>query len=152
MKFSITYPELETLIAEMANIKLSIQHVNEKTVRVGYSPSRFIPDILVEVRVNAVRRDIISFAYDCNKAIMMVIGGVIEHLRNRLPRGLEVDAEHNIVSIYPLYIKQLDEITRYITVTNITFNNLGVEIEAVVNGSDTDWRGNEYCHFAPDKD
>ncbi|MBR6757613.1 MAG: hypothetical protein IKM35_03980 [Bacteroidaceae bacterium] len=149
MKLSLAYHELEALITEAVNIKLNIQYINEKTLCVNYSPGRIIPSVSVELRVNAVRRDVISIMYECNDAVSMIIKGVLKHMHTDVPCGVVVDGESNLITIYPLYIKQLEGVTRYFAITNLTFGEEGIDVEVVVNGSDVDWRSNEHCHFTP---
>ncbi len=149
MKLSLAYHELEALITEAVNIKLNIQYINEKTLCVSYSPSRIIPSVSVELRVNAVRRDVISIIYECNDAVSMIIKGVLKHMHTGVPCGVVVDGESNLITLYPLYIKQLEGVTRYFAITNLTFGEEGIDVEVVVNGSDVDWRSNEHCHFTP---
>ena len=140
MNITLTYTELADLLAKELNIKPTFQRIDDRTLSVGYTPGLFIPPVTVQLHVDAMRRDIICLSYDCHAAVSLIIKGAVEHMRSKIPQGIEVNTEKKTINIYPLCIKELHKFTDYFTLSRVTFTDNAVVAIAQVYEPDNSAR------------
>lgn len=133
MNIIFTYPELNAILAKAIKVKIELSRVDNKTVAISYSPGWMIPQVSINVHIDGIRRDIICLTYDCNAAISLIVMGAVEHLRSKLPRGIEIDTNKKTINIFPQSLDKLASWTKHFTITNIVFNPESVEVTTLIN-------------------
>ena len=78
-----------------------------------------IPSIELELNIIEVSNDKVSISYNCGGATSFVISGAVSFLQNKIPNGIEVDIQTQLVSIRPRHIEQLKDALEYIVLSDI---------------------------------
>ena len=121
MNAVITFKEVSDFIEKESKIRLRFTTINEKTVEVSYKPGVFMPAISVNVKIEAMRQDIVCMSYECGTAASLMIAGVVAYLEEMIPSGIEVNTTDKRVNIYPQRFKLLEKALEYVALSNITF-------------------------------
>ena len=107
MNAVITFKEVSDFIEKESKIRPRFTTINEKTVEVSYKPGVFMPAISVNVKIEAMRQDIVCMSYECGTAASLMIAGIVAYLEDRIPSGIEVNATDKRINIYPQRFKQI---------------------------------------------
>lgn len=132
MNVQITYKEISDLIAGKYNVSPVFKAVDAKTVEVSYKPARFFPNICVRFHIEAMRRDIVCMTYDCAPATALIIGGIVAHLENAVPSGLEINTTDKRVNVYLQRFEQIEEALEHVSLSNITFEEDAMNVALTI--------------------
>lgn len=128
MNVVITYKEISDFIEKEYKIRPRFTTINEKTVEVSYKPGVFMPVISVNVKIEAMRQDIVCMSYECGTAASLMIAGIVAYLEETIPSGIEVSTTDKRVNIYPQRFKQVDKALEYVALSNLTFEDNAINI------------------------
>ena len=128
MNVVITYKEISDFIEKEYKIRPRFTTINEKTVEVSYKPGVFMPAISVNVKIEAMRQDIVCMSYECGTAASLMIAGIVAYLVETIPSGIEVSTTDKRVNIYPQRFKQAEKVLEYVALSNLTFENNAINI------------------------
>lgn len=128
MNAVITYTEISDFIEKESKIRPKFTTINEKTVEVSYKPGVFMPAISVNVKIEAMRRDIVCISYECGTAASLMIAGIVAYLEETIPSGIEVSTTDKRVNIYPQRFKQAEKVLEYFALSNLTFEDNAINI------------------------
>ena len=128
MNAVITYKEISDFIEKEYKIRPRFTTINEKTVEVSYKPGVFMPVISVNVKIEAMRQDIVCMSYECGTAASLMIAGIVAYLEEKIPSGIEVNTMDKRVNIYPQRFKQMEEALEYIALSNLTFEENAINV------------------------
>lgn len=133
MNAVITYKEISDFIEKEFKIRPKFTTVDEKTFEVSYKPGVFMPAISVKFHIEAMRKDIICMSYDCGTAAsLMIAGGVVAYLEEKIPSGIEVNTTDKRVNIYPQRFKQFEKALEYVALSNITFEENSANVALTI--------------------
>lgn len=121
MKAVITYSEISFFIEKKFKIRPTFTTVDEKTVEVSYKPYILTPTIVLRLRVEEVRGDMVSISYDCGDAASMLIAGAVAYIEDKIPTGIEINAPCKRVDVHLRQLKQLNKALEYISLSDISF-------------------------------
>jgi hypothetical protein len=88
----------------------------------------FMPAISVNVKIEAMRRDIVCISYECGTAASLMIAGIVAYLEETIPSGIEVSTTDKRVNIYPQRFKQAEKVLEYFALSNLTFEDNAINI------------------------
>jgi hypothetical protein len=128
MNAVITFKEVSDFIEKESKIRPRFTTINEKTVEVSYKPGVFMPAISVNVKIEAMRRDIVCISYECGTAASLMIAGIVAYLEETIPSGIEVSTTDKRVNIYPQRFKQAEKVLEYVALSNLTFEVNAINI------------------------
>lgn len=128
MNAVITYTEISDFIEKEYKIRPKFTTVDEKTFEVSYKPGVFMPAISVNVKIEAMRRDIVCISYECGTAASLMIAGIVAYLEETIPSGIEVSTADKRVNIYPQRFKQAEKVLEYVALSNLTFEDNAINI------------------------
>lgn len=129
MKVLVGYDEVEELIQKQFNISIKIECVDETTVKVAYSPHKFLPDVNVDVQVLSASDDSIRLVYDSSLAVKKLIDGAVYFMRDKLPtERIEVDTEKASLVLYPSKFKKIKQAQKYMILRDVRFGENGIDI------------------------
>lgn len=128
MNAVITYREISDYIEKEIKIRPKLITVDEKTFEVSYKPGVFMPTISAKFHIEAMRKDVICISYECGEPISLMIAGVVAYLEEKIPSGIEVNAEDKRINIYPQRFKQIEKVLEYVALSNITFEENSVNV------------------------
>lgn len=128
MNAVINYSEISDFIEKEYRVRPVFTAINEKSIEVSYKPGAFMPAIAVQIRIEAMRRDVVCMSYECGTATSLMIAGVIAYLEEKIPNGVEVNTTDKRISIYPQRFRQLEKVMEYIALSNILFEDSSVNI------------------------
>ena len=128
MNVVITYKEISDFIEKEYKIRPKFTTINEKTVEVSYKPGVFMPVISVNVKIEAMRQDIVCMSYECGTAASLMIAGIVAYLEETIPSGIEVSTTDKRVNIYPQRFKQVEKALEYVALSNLTFEDNAINI------------------------
>lgn len=132
MNAVITFKEVSDFIEKESKIRLRFTTINEKTVEVSYKPGVFMPAISVNVKIEAMRQDIVCMSYECGTAASLMIAGVVAYLEEMIPSGIEVNTTDKRVNIYPQRFKLLEKALEYVALSNITFEENSANVALTI--------------------
>lgn len=128
MNAVITFKEVSDFIEKESKIRPRFTTINEKTVEVSYKPGVFMPVISVNVKIEAIRQDIVCMSYECGTAASLMIAGIVAYLEEKIPSGIEVNTMDKRVNIYPQRFKQMEKALEYIALSNLTFEENAINV------------------------
>lgn len=128
MQIKLDFQELVDFIENKYKIKIDLVGVDEKTLAVGYKPM-ILPKVKATLRVEEINNDFIALSYDCNMAVPMLVGPVVNIMSEKIPAGIEIDADNKRVKIHLLQIEKLNIAMEFVTLRNVVFANDAVNIE-----------------------
>jgi len=123
MKVTVSYTEISDWTGKRFHIAPVLKRVDEKSLEVSFKPGRFIPTVKVTFKVEAMRKDVVCLSYDCSTAVSLLIRGVVEHLQNKMPHGIEVKPDDKRVNVYLDRIDKLKNALDYVAPTDLTFTD-----------------------------
>lgn len=121
MNIVVTYDEISDYIKKKFNLSINFTFIETKKVAISYKPMALIPSIELELNIIEVSNDKVSISYNCGGATSFVISGAVSFLQNKIPNGIEVDTQTQLVSIRPRHIEQLKDALEYIVLSDINF-------------------------------
>lgn len=123
MKATISYTEMSGWAGKRFHKAPVLKRVDEKSLEVSFKPGRFIPTVKVTFKIEAMRKDVVCLSYDCSTAVSLLIRGVVEHLQNKMPHGIEVKPDDKRVNVYLDRIDKLKNALDYVAPTDLTFTD-----------------------------
>lgn len=75
-----------------------------------------------------MRKDVICMSYECGSATSMMIASVVAYLEERIPSGVEVNTADMRINIYPQRFAQLEKVLQYVSLSDISFEEGGVNV------------------------
>ena len=88
-----------------------------------------LPKVKATLRVEEINNGFIALSYYCNMAVPMLVGPVVNILSEKIPAGIEIDADNKRVKIHLLQIEKLNSAMEFVTLRNVVFANDAVNIE-----------------------
>jgi hypothetical protein len=76
-----------------------------------------------------LRKDCICLSYECGSAASLIIAGVVDYLKEKIPSGVEVKTADKRVNIYPPHFDHVDKLYDHIALSDITFEEKSVNVE-----------------------
>ena len=85
-----------------------------------------IPEIIVDVHVEAISKDIINLSYDCSLAVNMLVSGAVKFLESAIPGGIKISTDNNRIDIYPERFEKMAKVYKYMSLSDIAFTDESV--------------------------
>ena len=134
MKASISFPELQSLIAEKANQNIGFSFLDSKTVRVTYSLNLgFIKkDISANLTfIELVGSDLLV-SVDAGFGTDKLLTTVLSLLKDKIPAGLIEKRPESRLMLHLDQIEQVKAVFDAINVTDLHVLNEGLEVEGAL--------------------
>ena len=128
MNVSVDYSEISDWINRKFSVTISFKRVDKNTFETSYKPGNFIPTVHVNFKVENLKKDIICISYDCSILVSLFIFGAINHLQNKIPKGIEIKSDERLINIYPKQIDRMQKLMEQVFVSDISFNEKNVDL------------------------
>lgn len=128
MNAIITYDEIQNLIRKKSKVCPNFTAVDNKTLKIGYKPSMFIPEINVSVHVETISKDLINLSYDCSVAVTMIVSGAVKFLESAIPGGIKINTDSKRIEIYPESFEKMAKVYKYMSLSDIAFTDDAVNV------------------------
>ena len=125
MLVSISYDEIKNYVSNKYYVPLTIEKKSDKVLSVKYK--QFLLDIVINITVVEVSNDNVSLTYDCGSAMLLIISGVIELLRSKLPDVVNIDTNNKSITVYPKKIKGAEGALQYLRLSDIIFDDNAIK-------------------------
>ena len=131
MKASISFPELQNLIAEKAMQQIGLAFVNGKTLRVTYPLNLgFIKkDISANLLIKELTGSDLLLQLDAGLGSDTMLTTVLSLLRDKLPEGLIEKRPESQLLIHLGQIENVKTVFEKVDVTDLHVLNEGLEVE-----------------------
>ena len=131
MKASISFPELQNLIAEKAKQQIGLAFVDEKTIRVTYPLNLgFIKkDISANLLIKELTGSDLLLQLDAGLGSDTMLTTVLSLLRDKLPEGLIEKRPESQLLIHLGQIENVKTVFEKVDVTDLHVFNEGLEVE-----------------------
>lgn len=131
MKASISFPELQNLIAEKAKQQIGLAFVDEKTIRVTYPLNLgFIKkDISANLLIKELTGSDLLLQLDAGLGSDTMLTTVLSLLRDKLPEGLIEKRPESQLLIHLGQIENVKTVFEKVDVTDLHVLNEGLEVE-----------------------
>ena len=131
MKASISFPELQNLIAEKAKQQIGLAFVDGKTLRVTYPLNLgFIKkDISANLLIKELTGSDLLLQLDAGLGSDTMLTTVLSLLRDKLPEGLIEKRPESQLLIHLGQIENLKTVFEKVDVTDLHVLNEGLEVE-----------------------
>ncbi len=127
MQISVHYQEITDLIYSEFGIKVQIHILTPQVVNICYSTKKFI-SIDFNLKVDAIQKHCIYLSYDCNKALSLMLQGVLALNTARIPKGVEINSSTKRIIINMTRFDEIKKVLQYVDITDITFTEMGVNV------------------------
>ena len=105
MNLKVYYEEVTNYTERYYAVRPQLKRIDDKTLEVSFQPGRFIPPIVFQLRIEAMRKDVVCMSYECSTSVAMLVAGFVKHIGNKLPRGIDVKAVDKRINLYPERVK-----------------------------------------------
>ena len=131
MKASISFPELQSLIAEKAKQQIGLAFVDGKTIRVTYPLNLgFIKkDISANLLIKELTGSDLLLQLDAGLGSDTMLTTVLSLLRDKLPEGLIEKRPESQLLIHLGQIENVKTVFEKVDVTDLHVLNEGLEVE-----------------------
>ncbi len=131
MKASISFPELQNLIAEKAKQQIGLAFVDGKTIRVTYPLNLgFIKkDISANLLIKELTGSDLLLQLDAGLGSDTMLTTVLSLLRDKLPEGLIEKRPESQLLIHLGQIENVKTVFEKVDVTDLHILNEGLEVE-----------------------
>jgi hypothetical protein len=131
MKASISFPELQNLIAEKAKQQIGLAFVDGKTLRVTYPLNLgFIKkDISANLLIKELTGSDLLLQLDAGLGSDTMLTTVLSLLRDKLPEGLIEKRPESQLLIHLGQIENVKTVFEKVNVTDLHVLNEGLEVE-----------------------
>ena len=131
MKASISFPELQNLIAEKAKQQIGLAFVDGKTIRVTYPLNLgFIKkDISANLLIKELTGSDLLLQLDAGLGSDTMLTTVLSLLRDKLPEGLIEKCPESQLLIHLGQIENVKTVFEKVDVTDLHVLNEGLEVE-----------------------
>ena len=131
MKASISFPELQNLIAEKAKQQIGLSFVDGKTMRVTYPLNLgFIKkDISANLLIKELTGSDLLLQLDAGLGSDTMLTTVLSLLRDKLPEGLIEKRPESQLLIHLGQIENVKTVFEKVDVTDLHVLNEGLEVE-----------------------
>ena len=131
MKASISFPELQNLIADKAKQQIGLAFVDEKTIRVTYPLNLgFIKkDISANLLIKELTGSDLLLQLDAGLGSDTMLTTVLSLLRDKLPEGLIEKRPESQLLIHLGQIENVKTVFEKVDVTDLHVLNEGLEVE-----------------------
>ena len=131
MKASISFPELQNLIAEKAKQQIGLAFVDGKTIRVTYPFNLgFIKkDISANLLIKELTGSDLLLQLDAGLGSDTMLTTVLSLLRDKLPEGLIEKRPESQLLIHLGQIENVKTVFEKVDVTDLHVLNEGLEVE-----------------------
>ena len=134
MKASISFPELQNLIAEKAKQQIGLAFVDEKTIRVTYPLNLgFIKkDISANLLIKELTGSDLLLQLDAGLGSDTMLTTVLSLLKDKLPEGLIEKRPESHLLIHLGQIENVKTVFEKVDVTNLHVLTEGLEVEGAL--------------------
>ncbi len=122
MKINLSYVELEHLIENKSGKKVTIDYVDEKTIRLSYhiKVMMFEKEIAVELRVTEIDGYVVKVAF-VDEEIMQLAVGAVHHI---IPFDfISIDQSNCFILVDTAKIKECEEVYNHVSLDDICFED-----------------------------
>lgn len=128
MKATLLFEEISNFVEKHYLIRPQLNYIDDKTVEVVCKAWRFVPKVSVKICIEAIRDNYICLSYECGIAIDLLLSKGIEHVKGKIPKGIDIDTDKRRVDLYLEQIDALRKTTEYVTLDGIQIKEEGLEI------------------------
>ena len=123
MKTSITYHEAQEFILKQFNLKPNLSMVDDRTMRVLYDPGFLLPNVSVDVHIEAIQGNMVLLTYKCDRrSVELIVEGAVALLGERIsPKFMKIDTATRSVQVFVDEIDQMKELLKYVIVQDAYF-------------------------------
>jgi hypothetical protein len=75
----------------------------------------------VDIAVDGIDGDEVLLSYDCNKAMSLMVAGVVAYLEEKIPTAVDVDTTARKIKLNLDKIDKLEAVLEYMALTDIAF-------------------------------
>lgn len=124
MNIQLSFNEMLDYVEEKFHVRPTIDVVDNKTLRIMYKVSRFVPTVSVNIHVDSVSKELISLTYDCSSIVNGLLSGVVGFIEEKIPKQqVEVFTNERQVLVHLDGFEELDKVFIVVEPTDITIDN-----------------------------
>lgn len=127
MNIKVHYEEVADYMEKHYKIRPQLKCIDDKTLEVSCRLGRFIPPMTLQIHIEAMRKDVVCMSYECGAGMAMLIAGAVEHLDNKLPRGIEIKTDDKRANLFPDHVNEIRKVMEYAQLDGIHFHEDGLE-------------------------
>lgn len=131
MQLRLDYKELTGYVKNHFHIEPEINYADAKNITVSYSPNRFFPSIKANLTVEEVNEFVIVLHYDMATTALKLFNGLLPMVESKLDKNifsLRKDEQKLVINING--IKGMEKVTEYLTLSDITFDETSLCVNA----------------------
>lgn len=134
MKASISFPELQVIIAEKAQQNLGLSYVDEKTVKVTYPLN--LGFIKKDISANLIIKELIGsdllVQLSAGLGTDTLLNTLLSLIQNKIPEGLVEKRPDSQLLLHLGTIEQLKAVFENIQVNDVRFIADGLEVDSAL--------------------
>ena len=134
MKTSITYHEAQEFILKQFNLKPNLSMVDDRTMRVLYDPGFLLPNVSVDVHIEAIQGNMVLLTYKCDRrSVELIVEGAVALLGERIsPKFMKIDTATRSVQVFVDEIDQMKELLKYVIVQDAYFESDWINVNLLM--------------------
>lgn len=122
MNVQLNYEEVLSFVESQYHIRPTVRAVDDATLSVAYKMNAFVPTVTVDLHVDEVSKETVTFSYNCSNIVAGLLKGFILLVEEKIPKNeIEISTDERKVRIHLSEIKQLEKVLEYVAPTEIVF-------------------------------
>jgi hypothetical protein len=134
MKASISFPELQNIIAERANQQIALAFVDRKTIRVSYPLN--LGFIKKDISANLIIKELVGsdllLQLDAGFGSDTMLNTMLSLLKDKIPAGLIEKCPDSQLLVHLSQIENLQSLFDNIDITDLHVLTEGLEVEGAL--------------------
>ena len=119
MNISISYSEILNFVEKKFKVRPMLQKKTASALVISYKPAALLPTMSVDIAVDGIDGDEVLLSYDCNKAMSLMVAGVVAYLEEKIPTAVDTTARKIKLNLDK--IDKLEAVLEYMALTDIEF-------------------------------
>lgn len=128
MNIKVHYEELANYVEKHYTVRPQLKRIDDKALEISFRLGRLIPPMMFQLHIEAMRKDVVCMSYECGAGMAMLIAGIVEHLDNKLPHGIEIKANVKRINFFPDHMKEIRRLMEYTQLDGIHVHEDGLEL------------------------
>ena len=134
MKASVSFPELQNIIAAKSNQQISLAFVDRKTIRVSYPLN--LGFIKKDISANLIIKELVGsdllLQLDAGLGSDTMLSTVLSLLNDKIPAGLIEKRPESQLLVHLSQIKEVKSVFENVDITDLHVISEGLEVEGLL--------------------
>lgn len=129
MNILITYDEISDYIRNEFNFRPILTRIDKDAIIVSCKPGVLAPTVSMDLKIKAVRKDLICLSWDSSPVILMIMKVMMAFKRIKNHDAIDIFVQDKLINIYPQHLFQLGRVLEHVVLLDMMFEENVVDLQ-----------------------